>query len=160
MNQHDLREQTVKWILDNGGDEFNLAITLTTDPAKYDFSKQSRDKIDDMVSKELTFVRHKLNSFVYGNNWRRKNKNVLLASFREEIHKQPHYHIALKVDAANALNLVGDFVCDTWKKTKFGGYSNKFVLIDSSAGWLDYCVKNFNSLDTNTIDLSNTVLNK
>jgi len=160
MNQNFLREQTVKWILDNGGDEFNLAITLTTDPKKYDFTVQCRDKIDYMVSKELTYVRHKLNSYVYGSNWRRKNKNVLIASFREKIHKQPHYHIALKVDASNALNLVGDFVCETWRRTKYGGYSNKVVLIDSANRWLSYCVKNLTALDTNTIDLSNTVLNK
>lgn len=136
-----------------------LAVTLTTDPSKYDFYNKSQQYIDDYMKRELRYLHNKLNDKICGNNWQRKHTGVDIYAVREEKHKQPHIHMAVALDEIADVRKASQFINSFWPKTRTGGWSNHIELITDASGWMDYSLKHLSPKGTDAIYACKGVLN-
>jgi len=155
------KDAFVNCVMAETNNNYTLALTLTT-KYKMAFNKQgadAREVIDARVSKELRYVRHKVNTELFGGNWRRKGLFLKTYSLRERAENKPHYHLLIEVNSKNPLDIkrIGRIFIKYWQKTDIGGKHNKIEIAHDRLGWLNYCVKTLSKNDANVIDVMNCV---
>jgi len=151
----------VEWVMQNATDRHTLALTLTT-KHKMIFNSKNKDAIDACATKELSYVRQKVNTEIFGSNWRRKGKCLNMFTFREEIDNKPHFHLLIELTNTNpmAIKAIGEMFIKYWQQTSIGGKYNKIKAVDDVRGWVSYCTKSLTKHDTRVIDVENTVINQ
>lgn len=155
-----VKQAGLDWFGRCGLSKVMVAITLTTDPAKYDFGKRSMSDIDTLMRKELRHLHNKINDRIYGTrNWSRKHKGADIFAVREEKHKQPHIHMALALEDVSQARKISNFIERYWPQTRTGGWSIHMELITDADGWMNYSLKHMSPTDTDAIYACKGVLN-
>lgn len=124
-------------------------------------------RIDDISSEQnFRHFRNKLNTKIFGNGYRRFNKQLQMLVIREDSpYHRHHLHCVIEQPKRISFEEFHTLIWKVWSSTKFG-YNQIHIEKPSSQeredGWLSYIMKDYSKSDLSTsIDYENsTVLNQ
>lgn len=155
---HQLQQAIKDWFITHGAGGSVLALTLTTDPSKKDFSQMPQWNIDNFLKGDLHRFQRLLNRKLLGNNWQRRSKGCQIYAIREEISKHPHIHLSLCIEESLDVSVAAQYALEIWKSTWSGGYVNKAVHITTVEDWISYTAKHVKTYGTDAIYACGQVL--
>ena len=120
--------------------------------------------IDDISSEQnFRHFRNKLNSLVFGNGYRRFNKQLQMLVIRENDNQKRH-HLHCIIEQPKRITFVKfkSLIQRVWSLTKFGYESvhiEKPSSLEREDGWLSYIMKDYSKSDlSNSIDFENSTV--
>ena len=125
----------------------------------------NRQRIDDFISEQnFRHFRNVLNQKVFGNSYKRFNKQLQMLVIREvSSDKRHHLHCVVEQPKRYEFDEFVSLINSVWSVTKFG-YEQIHIEKPSSQqredGWLDYIMKDYTkvSLSTSIDYVNSTVL--
>ena len=155
MNQQQLNDEIRRFVTSNRvTNPINLTLT----------QKQSVNgfKVDDVVSeKNFRHFKNKLNTKLFGNGYRRYNKQLQMLVVREvSSNHRHHLHCIIEQPHRIGFEQFTHLIETVWKSTDFG-YEEIHIEKPSSQlredGWLSYIMKDRTKVNLNTsVDWINT----
>ena len=155
MNQQQLNDEIRRFVTSNRvTNPINLTLT----------QKQSVNgfKVDDVVSeKNFRHFKNKLNTKLFGNGYRRYNKQLQMLVVREvSSNHRHHLHCIIEQPHRIGFEQFTHLIDTVWKSTDFG-YEEIHIEKPSSQlredGWLSYIMKDRTKVNLNTsVDWINT----
>jgi hypothetical protein len=155
MNQQQLNDEIRRFVTSNRvTNPINLTLT----------QKQSVNgfKVDDVVSeKNFRHFKNKLNTKLFGNGYRRYNKQLQMLVVREvSSNHRHHLHCIIEQPHRIGFEEFTHLIEEVWKSTDFG-YEKIHIEKPSSQlredGWLSYIMKDRTKVNLNTsVDWINT----
>jgi hypothetical protein len=155
MNQQQLNNQIRRFVTSN----------RVTNPINVTFTqKQSVNgfRVDDVVSeKNFKHFKNKLNTKLFGNGYKRFNKQLQMLVVREvSSNHRHHLHCIIEQPQRIGFEQFTHLIEEVWKSTDFG-YEEIHIEKPSSQlredGWLSYIMKDRTKVNLNTsVDWINT----
>ncbi len=155
------REQTKKY-LNHTNWGASLAVTLNLKQSRKVHLKNATATYIRLTNDDITQnVRHflnLLNASVYGNHWRRWNRQIERFVIVEKSNRE-HIHSIIKIPEQTKITELAKLIPQLWIKTNWGYGNGDIQKCYDSDGWIDYLLKyRTKSNLPDSIDWENTYL--